>query len=62
MNTAEQIKYFYKGDVTALTAECELKSVSVSQDWELESTTYVFPDNSVLVIHNSDVDTYGALS
>lgn len=61
MNTAEQIKSFYQNDTNAIIEESELKSISVDQDCDLKTTTFVFPDNSVLVVNNSDVYTYGSL-
>lgn len=67
MTIANQIKAFYttqtergdKVDVSALTNECEEKAVTVDQDWDNESTTYVFADDSCIVCCGSEVSAYG---
>lgn len=53
MNIAEQVKYAsQKNDIfdfKVLTEQSELRAVDIEQDWDAESTTYTFADNSCLV-------------
>jgi hypothetical protein len=69
MNIAEQIKAFYvfvdqytgaqTFDWQPMLAECEQKGTP-EQDWENETTEYIFADGSVLKVWNQEVTAYGA--
>ena len=48
-----------KIDVYALTVEAERIGTSI-QDWENDSTEYLFADGSVLIVCGPDVSVYGA--
>lgn len=74
MNIAEQIKAYYSEfspslgyyivPVTAfseLIEEAEEKAIDTEQDWDNESTMFVFVDKSCLVIQNQTVSTYGTV-
>jgi hypothetical protein len=49
MSIAEQIKEFHKSNVSAMMDEATEKACSVDQDWDNESTIFIFADNSALV-------------
>lgn len=51
----------YPVDTNALMADAEKCAVDVLQDWEHESTTYVFADSSCIVVCNGDAQSYGSL-
>jgi len=42
-------------DVPKIMRELEKAGVAQVQDWKTEKTTYIFEDNSKIVIQNSDV-------
>lgn len=64
MTIAQQMKAFYVTinpengvetfDWQGLIDECEQKGVA-EQDWDHETTTYLFADKSVLIIWNNEV-------
>ena len=68
MTIAEQIKSFHAQvkengessvqDYDALVNECEEKAVSIDQDFDNGSTTYIFEDGSVLEWVGSELYTY----
>ncbi len=67
MSIASQIKSFYTTtnletgvdsiDWDGLIDECETKG-SAEQDWENESTTYLFSDNSCICVSGQHVSAY----
>lgn len=65
MTIANQIKAFHTNQATAdidmpnLMSECEEKSITTDQDWDAESTTYTFADDSCIVVSGAHVSAYG---
>ena len=64
MTTAAQIKAFHQDSigqvqVDPLVAECEQMAVTIDQDWDAESTTYIFADGSCIVCCGPEVSAYG---
>jgi len=63
MSIASDIKAFYNSDYTEVLCEAEERSVrEADQDYDLETSTYTFADNSVLVFCNGEVNAYGCAS
>jgi hypothetical protein len=65
MTIAQQIKAFHQDSIgrvqiEALVAECEDAAVTTDQDWDAESTTYIFSDGSCIVCCGPEVSAYGS--
>jgi len=65
MTIANQIKAFHTTqdgadiDVPNLMNECEVKSITIDQGLDSESTTYTFADDSCIVVSGPFVSAYG---
>jgi hypothetical protein len=65
MNRAQQIKAFHQDylgrvRIESLVSECEQEAVTTDQDWDAESTTYIFADGSCIVCCGPEVSAYGS--
>jgi len=60
MSIAEQIKEFHKSNLLALMEEATERACSVDQDWDNESTIFIFADNSALTVCGSYVSSAGS--
>ena len=58
MTIAQQIKSFHDGYLDAV-AEAEQQAVDVEQDFDAETTTFIFADGSCLVWSGSNLSAYG---
>lgn len=60
MSIAENIKHYCDEFKKDIVIECEDLTNDVEQDWDNETTTYTFSDNSCIVMCGSQILAYAS--